>query len=288
MTDKTWIPSQWRHNGRDSVSNHQPHDCLLNRLFRRRSKKTSKLRVTGLCEGNPPVTGEFPAQMASNAENISTWWRHHVPNRTLWENVYQINNSHCNIHHCPHEGLVPTGHLYPDSKVHGANMGPTWVLSAPDGPHVGLMNLAIRVGTAVTKLASRICAKSALHSSPPGQNGRHFADNIFRCLFTPQPFGLEGYCRHGSGGRAGGYQTCGTHISVNAWRIFSIRSSVELSRPVVVHCHGHLPICPIWACPWAKNFSNQAALGPDFVEPISLKPLDGFIPFEVLWNCLDL
>ena len=34
----------------------------------------------------------------------------------------------------------------PDSKVHGANMGPTWVLSAPDGPHVGPMNLAIRVG----------------------------------------------------------------------------------------------------------------------------------------------
>ena len=33
------------------VSNHQPHDCLLNRLFRHRSKKTSKLRVTGLCEG---------------------------------------------------------------------------------------------------------------------------------------------------------------------------------------------------------------------------------------------
>ena len=32
----------------------------------------------------------------------------------------------------------------PDSKVHGANMGPTWVLSAPDGPHVGPMNLAIR------------------------------------------------------------------------------------------------------------------------------------------------
>ena len=40
---------QWRHNGRNSVSNHQPYDCLLNRLFRRRSKKTSKLCVTGLC-----------------------------------------------------------------------------------------------------------------------------------------------------------------------------------------------------------------------------------------------
>ena len=34
--------------------------------------------------------------------------------------------------------------LYPDSKAHGANMGPTWVLLAPDGPHVGPMNLAIR------------------------------------------------------------------------------------------------------------------------------------------------
>ena len=68
---------QWRQNGHDSVSNHQPRDCLLNRLFRRRSKKTSKLRVTGLCVGNSPVPGEFPAQRASNAENVSIWWRHH-------------------------------------------------------------------------------------------------------------------------------------------------------------------------------------------------------------------
>ena len=42
---------QWRHNDHDGVSNHQPHDCLLKRLFRHRSKKTSKLSVTGLCEG---------------------------------------------------------------------------------------------------------------------------------------------------------------------------------------------------------------------------------------------
>ena len=75
----------WRHNGRDCVSNHQPHDCLLNRLFRRRSKQTSKPRVTGLCAGNSPGTGEFPAQMASNAENVSIWWRHH---------------EHFRFHHC--------------------------------------------------------------------------------------------------------------------------------------------------------------------------------------------
>ena len=43
----------------------------------RRSKKTSKLHITGLCEGNSPVTTEFPAQRASNAENVSIWWHHH-------------------------------------------------------------------------------------------------------------------------------------------------------------------------------------------------------------------
>ena len=68
---------RWRHNGHDSVSNHQPHGCLLNRLFRGRSKKTSKLRVTGLCAGNSPGTGEFPAQMVSNVENASIWLRQH-------------------------------------------------------------------------------------------------------------------------------------------------------------------------------------------------------------------
>ena len=70
-------PLQWRQNEQDGVSNHQPHDCLLNRLLGRRSKKASKLRVTDLCAGNSPVTDEFPAQKASNAENVSIWWRHH-------------------------------------------------------------------------------------------------------------------------------------------------------------------------------------------------------------------
>ena len=79
---------RWRHNDHAGVSNHQPRGCLLNRLFRRKSKKTSKLRVTGLCAGNSPGTGEFSAQMASYAENVSIWWRHH--------------------------------------EVHAANMGPIW------------------------------------------------------------------------------------------------------------------------------------------------------------------
>ena len=72
------IPLQWRHNERNGVSNHHPHDCLFNLLFRRRSKKTSELRVTGLGVGNSPVTGEFPAQRASNPKNVSISWRHHA------------------------------------------------------------------------------------------------------------------------------------------------------------------------------------------------------------------
>ena len=40
---------------------------------------------------------------------------------------------------------LPTLHISPDYNVHGANMGPTWILSTPDGPHVGPMNFAIRV-----------------------------------------------------------------------------------------------------------------------------------------------
>ena len=64
------ITLQWRHNEHNGVSNHGCLDCLLNHLFRRRSKKTPKLRVTGLCEGNSPVTGAFPAPRVSNTEML--------------------------------------------------------------------------------------------------------------------------------------------------------------------------------------------------------------------------
>ena len=61
----------------------QPHHCFLNCLVKCKSKKTSKLHITGLCARNSPVAGEFPAQMASNVENVSIWWRHHVISRAL-------------------------------------------------------------------------------------------------------------------------------------------------------------------------------------------------------------
>ena len=60
-----------------AISNCTRLDFLVNRLFGRGSNKTSKLRVIGFCEVNPPVTGEFPSQRAINAENVFIWWRCH-------------------------------------------------------------------------------------------------------------------------------------------------------------------------------------------------------------------
>ena len=69
MNDTIWS-LQWRHNERHGVSNHRHLACFFHLLFRQPSKKTSKLRVIGLCEGNPAVT--------SNAKNVSICWPHHV------------------------------------------------------------------------------------------------------------------------------------------------------------------------------------------------------------------
>ena len=102
------------------------------------------------------------------------------------------------------------------------------------------------------------------------EQGNTFAASLNSCLssghtcqvltaFYPSALRAGGVLSSWSGRRAGGCQTCRTHISLTAWWIFSIRSSVELSRPVVVHRHGHLPICPIWAC--GKNLSNLAQIG---------------------------
>ena len=73
------MTSWWAHG----VSNPRRLDCSLNRLFRHRWKETSKLCVTDLCEGNPPVSDISPSQRASYAENVSISWRHHVLSNRL-------------------------------------------------------------------------------------------------------------------------------------------------------------------------------------------------------------
>ena len=94
-----------------------------------------------------------------------------------------------------------------------------------------------------------------------------FLANFFNCTFLPfSPRDWRGIvitvrAGWGTGGRAGGCQTRKTHLCKHLTDLLHSKFSVELSRPVVVHCHGHLPICPIWACPWAKNLSNLPQIG---------------------------
>ena len=87
-----WCTSQWRHNERDSLKS--PASRLFTQLFiQMQFKVTPKLCVTSLCV---PVTGEFPAQRASTAENVSIWWRHHAKRFSLFkEKVYWWNELWC-------------------------------------------------------------------------------------------------------------------------------------------------------------------------------------------------
>ena len=93
---------QWRYNEGDCVSNHRRIACLLHLLFQHSSKKTSKFHVTGLCDANSPVTGEFPTQRASNAKNVSIWWRRHVLSFCVHFTVYDFAlNSLVYVLHMP-------------------------------------------------------------------------------------------------------------------------------------------------------------------------------------------
>ena len=98
-------PLQWHHNERRGVSNHRHLDCLFSRLSRLRSKKASQLRVTGLCEGNPPVTGGFPSQRTSNAENVSIWWRHHAADEFLVSFIQWYAEDYFTVHVCPFQTI---------------------------------------------------------------------------------------------------------------------------------------------------------------------------------------
>ena len=62
-----------------SVPNNQQLHCWFNSFFRCTSRKTSKLRAIGLCEGNPPVAVRIPSQRVNILESVCMWWRHHEP-----------------------------------------------------------------------------------------------------------------------------------------------------------------------------------------------------------------
>ena len=97
---------QWRHNDRNGVSNHQPHECLLNRLFRPRSQKASKLRVTGLCAGNSPVNSPHKGPVTRRMfpfDDVIMYTYHNSTTTVvgvrnlvvivLWECVWELNEN---------------------------------------------------------------------------------------------------------------------------------------------------------------------------------------------------
>ena len=128
---------KWRHNEHDGISNHQPHNSLLNHLLRRWSKKTLKLCITGLCEGNSLVIGEFPTQRASNVETVSIWCRHQVDYFFVVSLKMMLKKQSS----CEWSGIPWC----------------SWDITV-------------------------------LSSFLPGQNDRHFTDDIFRCIFVNEKF----------------------------------------------------------------------------------------------------
>ena len=75
-----------------------PASRLFTQNFVQAQIKNPKLRVTGFCEGNSPSTGDFPAQRASNAENVSIWWRHHDRTVMVQSSISTIFHTGCTLH----------------------------------------------------------------------------------------------------------------------------------------------------------------------------------------------
>ena len=119
--------------------------------------------LQALCEGNPPVAGGFPHKwpiiqtlMFSFLLTWTSCWTssrvasdlNHLDSHVMSLKIQEYGKNCCGIF-CVRNKFYISYHISldkidPDSKVYGANMGPTWVLLAPDGLHIGPMNLAIR------------------------------------------------------------------------------------------------------------------------------------------------
>ena len=113
------------HNEYDGVSNHQTHHCLLSRLFRRRSKKTPKLRVTGLCVGNSPVNSPHKGLVTRKTcpfDDVIMWWCRWLiwrpVKKTLFCNrqILQVKTTRNKRHHRPLPDYVGLDRLSWEAK----------------------------------------------------------------------------------------------------------------------------------------------------------------------------
>ena len=115
----------------------------------------------------------------------------------------------------------------------------------------------------------------------PSTVGSHSFDNDIQRLYTPQPSGLERYCRFALGGRL-----------PTAGRVFSVRSSMELSRPEVVQRHGHLPTFPlILFKPWVIVMCGfiVVSLSASYMSRIRIfkcSSVQSIFSYYILHNCV--
>ena len=147
-------------------------------------KWTSKLGVTGFCEGNPPVTGEFPSQNASNAENVSVWRLFSAKplpdaNAKLLfigpsgRNFSEIRSKYKTFHS---RKCILKCHLRSGGHfVQGERVKLPW----KSGPGWSVLFKMFRV-LVIQCIVQLIRRYSTLR---PRQNGRHFTDDIFKCIF---------------------------------------------------------------------------------------------------------
>ena len=103
------------------------------------------------------------------------------------------------------------------------------------GHHRGCLNNPI-----FSNLGVMCCILRTFHVSSQIVANMWVTPSLFSITFYPSAL-RAGRVLSSRSGRAGGCQTCGTHISVTVWWIFSIRSSVELSRCALSRSYAHLP-----------------------------------------------
>ena len=126
---------------------------------RRRSKKTSKLRVTGLCEGNSSVTNEFPTQRTSNTENVSIWWRHHEMSRSarfcfnFHDQCRSYEYSPINLIHKYHNAPVPYPAM-PQSEQKCAHFCFEWCIMGCGTGVLGIFEIGLFQGQCLARFSS--------------------------------------------------------------------------------------------------------------------------------------
>ena len=202
---------QWRHNERDDVSNHQPHNCLLNHLFRHRSNKTSKP------PRHWPLCGEFTGhrwipstQRASNAENVFLWWRHHV------QFIYNVRTVICMLCNCR------------DTIV---TLEPVLLLLIIPPLHRGCDLCASLVRPCLGR--SRVAHRTFRHRH--GRHGRHEVLSMFKTVAQSSPRRSVAH-KSLKGGRMKAHTCCGRRMDAQ-WS--AIGRAVNNAN-IVYQCERHV------------------------------------------------